>query len=188
MSSDLNEISRPGFRLDDSNEDPNDSQTISVTPRRRRLNDRLMDEIAVIESTIPRSAPEVQQENAPFLGRKADLDGINPMLPFGGFIFAALASYGSWQLTLWLASRFSELTFGENTFYAIERITIVIRTAVIGGIALGCGVAGVTSIGLLALSIRVTVGLLTGELDMDAPQTSSRGLMSQETEENEPIH
>jgi len=71
-------------------------------------------------------------------------------------------------VTLWLAKRFSELTFGENTFYAIERITIVIRTAVIGGIALGSGVAGVTALGLLALSIRVTVGLLTGELDMGA--------------------
>uniref|UniRef100_A0A7S2HIZ6 Uncharacterized protein n=1 Tax=Octactis speculum TaxID=3111310 RepID=A0A7S2HIZ6_9STRA len=61
MSSDLNEPSRPGFRVSDSDDASSNTGMGNVRPRRRRLNDRLMDEISVIESTLPPRAPVVEQ-------------------------------------------------------------------------------------------------------------------------------
>ena len=45
---------------------------------------------------------------------------------------------------------------------------VVVRTAVVATCALGSGVAGLTAVGLFALSVRVAVGVANGELDMNA--------------------
>ncbi len=41
---------------------------------------------------------------------------------------------------------------------------MVVRTAVVATFSLGSGVAGLTAVGLLLLSVRVAVGVVTGEL------------------------
>jgi len=45
---------------------------------------------------------------------------------------------------------------------------------VVGGAALGSGIFFMTGVGLLLLSGRVAVGVVSGELDMNAPQTMAR--------------
>ena len=62
----------------------------------------------------------------------------------------------------------------EDTFYVIVRVATVVRTAVVGGTALGSGIFFMTGVGLLLLSGRVAVGVASGELDMNAPQTLAR--------------
>jgi len=45
-----------------------------------------------------------------------------------------------------------------------------VRTVILGLVSMFAGISGVTSIGMYGLFIRVTYGVLTGELDPNQPQ------------------
>jgi hypothetical protein len=51
-----------------------------------------------------------------------------------------------------------------------QRISSVVRTVILGLTAMFAGISGVTSVGMYGLFIRVTYGVLTGELDPNMPE------------------
>lgn len=178
---------RPGFAIrdvEDAGLGPTSSSRVDRAAARRRrqkagLNDRLLAEINEIESGLYQQGKvrEVDipvQEVAPLLGYTEDLQGVNPLLVFGGAGFVLASAGGMWALTTWLASQFALHPLPEDTFYVIVRVATVVRTAVVGGTALGSGIFFMTGVGLLLLSGRVAVGVASGELDMNAPQTLAR--------------
>jgi hypothetical protein len=72
--------------------------------------------------------------------------------------------------------RFSKtIRFGAMRFAALlgvraQRLSSVVRTVILGLTAMFAGISGVTSVGMYGLFIRVTYGVLTGELDPNLPE------------------
>jgi hypothetical protein len=59
---------------------------------------------------------------------------------------------------------------GVHPFVRAQRISGVVRTVILGLTAMFAGISGVTSVGMYGLFIRVTYGVLTGELDPNLPE------------------
>jgi len=140
----------------------------AVSERRKKrssVNSRLLSEISDIEQSLPmRESDRAPDVVAPFGGYKEDLEQVNPFFALFGAAFTLGGSYGMWQLTNWLAEQFTAHPLGDDTFYVVQRIALVVRTCVVASAALGTGLFGLTGFGLGLMSLRVVAGLLTGEL------------------------
>jgi hypothetical protein len=93
-----------------------------------------------------------------------DLNGINPLTPLSSAAFAGFISFLFWRITIGLATAFNNVHL-ETDFYPAQRLFNIASTAFVGITALGAGVIGVTAVGLLGLTMRVTLGIMSGELD-----------------------
>ena len=151
-------------------EDKSDYKSRAAARRRARrtnVNARLLNEIAEIEQARPMRESDLPEDVvAPILGYKEDLDGVNPFFALFGAACVWAASFGMWSLTQYLAVFFGTHPLAEDTFYAIQRIALIVRTMVVAGAALGAGIFGLTGLGLFLMGGRVAVGVATGELDM----------------------
>jgi hypothetical protein len=93
-----------------------------------------------------------------------DLNGINPLQSLGSAAFAGLVSFLFWRITVGLALTLNRVHL-DTDFYPAQRLFSVASTAFVGIMALGAGVIGVTALGLLGLTVRVALGVASGELD-----------------------
>lgn len=106
---------------------------------------------------MPEAPP--QEEDGP-----EDLNGINPLTPLSSAAFAGFVSFLFWRITIGLATALNNVHL-ETDFYPAQRLFNIASTAFVGITALGAGVIGVTAVGLLGLSMRVSLGIMSGELD-----------------------
>lgn len=127
------------------------------------VNKRLMNVIDAELKVVRDNQPE---EPTPLSEDDTDLNGINPIQPLGAAAFAGFLSFLFWRITLGVATALNNVHL-ETEFYPAKRAFGIASTAFVGITALGAGVIGVTALGLLGLTARVTYGIATGELDMN---------------------
>ena len=105
-----------------------------------------------------------QRTDRNITAQKRDLNGINPFLPLGSSILSAGMSYGTWQVTIYLAQHFA-IQFISSENYPVQRLAMVGRNVIVGIFSLFAGFCGMVSIGLLMLAVAVGIGILKGELN-----------------------
>ena len=94
-----------------------------------------------------------------------DLNGINPIVAIVGSIFALGVAAGLWYGTNQLGTFFALHPIDDDAAYFVQRSSQVVRNVAIGIISLASGFFGVTGLGILGMGIRVSYGVMTGELD-----------------------
>ncbi|UBF26434.1 DUF3082 domain-containing protein [Kovacikia minuta CCNUW1] len=85
-----------------------------------------------------------------------------PLRCFVGAIVAGVIAYALYNMTGAIAHSFAAKPV-HNDSYIVQRITAAVRTLVIGMSALGTGVFGLASVGLLGLGIQVLIQRLRGQ-------------------------
>ncbi|GAB0494875.1 hypothetical protein MMPV_006172 [Pyropia vietnamensis] len=97
-------------------------------------------------------------------GRLVDLRTVNLGGAVVGAAGAAAMFWVLWSVTMWLASWYGThpVTSDGNGGYIVARISVVVRTVVVGLVALAAGMSGVTGAGLALLAGRVAYGKVTG--------------------------
>lgn len=135
------------------------------------VNERMMRELQKTAAPIRRAPTEVESK---IQYEAVDLNGVQPLVLFASAVAVALVSAGAWIFTNVMAVQFTENPL-ETDIYFLQRISSFIRQVVVGTGALGTGIFGVTALGLGALGVRVTMGVVSGELDPSLPQIPSRG-------------
>lgn len=93
-----------------------------------------------------------------------DLNGVNPVVTLVGSLFALGVAAALWWATTQLFTFFA-LHPVESDVYFVQRSAQVVRNVTMGLISLASGFFGVTGLGIFLLSIRVSYGVMTGELD-----------------------
>lgn len=97
-------------------------------------------------------------------GRLVDLRTVNLGGAVVGAAGAAAMFWALWTVTTWLANWYGAhpvSSDGEGG-YIVARISVVVRTVVVGLVALAAGMSGVTGAGLALLAGRVAFGKFTG--------------------------
>lgn len=156
---------RPRFRVDAGGEDAPKSRfgpapTLPSTPNERAA--------AAVAETMERlgvaaaAAPVTPVTRGP--GRLVDLRTVNPGGAVVGAAGAAAMFWVLWTATTWLAGWYGAhpVTADGDGGYVVARISVVVRTAVVGLVALAAGMSGVTGAGLALLAGRVAYGKVTG--------------------------
>lgn len=152
----------PKFRKDEQLPQTSFFPSKPTTGKAPSPNDRVleqviqtMDKLGVKEekqvSQIPTNIASIQ-----------DLSRGNPWSALLGSAGAAIMSAAAWRM-LTAVVAFAVLHPMDDRIYIIQRITVVIRTALVCIFALGSGISGVTSLGLLLLSFRLTYAVITKE-------------------------
>mmetsp|Transcript_23281 Transcript_23281/g.35750 ORF Transcript_23281/g.35750 Transcript_23281/m.35750 type:complete len:291 (+) Transcript_23281:58-930(+) len=195
-----------GDNDDDNNDNNNMVTTTTVaanaTAATQTINDRLLKEVEEQLGTGGGGGrnPRVQafykslgiedrmnktpEEREAALEAARDLNGVNPLVAFGGALFALGGAYGLWLGTGMLAEFFVMHPVDTvDAPYFVQRASAVVRNVAMGMSSLASGFFGVTGVGLLLLSVRVGYGVLTGELD-PTPFTPKKVLMENYLEEN----
>lgn len=111
-----------------------------------------------------------------------DLNGVEPLVVFGGGVLYSAFAAGAWYATGWLAVWFAAHPVPSDVYIAARAATVV-RTLVVGLTSMFAGVSGVTSLGMYGLAARVTAGVLSGELDPKAVPEKSEDPRSSEVAE-----
>lgn len=163
----------PRFRVDADGEDAPKSRfgaapTLPSTPNERAA--------AAVAETMERlgvaaaAAPVTPVTRGP--GRLVDLRTVNPGGAVVGAAGAAAMFWALWTATTWLASWYGAhpVSADGDGGYVVARISVVVRTAVVGLVALAAGMSGVTGVGLALLAGRVTYGKATGVWPEVAPE------------------
>ncbi len=127
------------------------------------VNKRLMN---VIDAELKVVQDNMMPDPTPASEDDTDLNGINPIQPLGAAVFASTISFLFWRITVGLATALNNVKL-DTEWYPVKRAFGIASTAFVGITALGAGVIGVTALGLLGLALRVTFGVVTGELDMN---------------------
>jgi Protein of unknown function (DUF3082) len=95
-----------------------------------------------------------------------DLNGISPVTAFVGAGIALGGGILLWTFTNFMAEYFALRPVENITeVYFLQRVTYVYRNIMIGLVSLCAGFFGVTGFGILLLAIRVSYGVIIGELD-----------------------
>ena len=143
------------------------------------INERLMEEVKEFENQEKGGArssfgkklglegfrsEKTDEERQAALEEARNLNGVNPLVALGGAAFALAGAGGLWALTNFIIEYFA-LHPVVNDSYIVERVTAVTRNVVVGMVSLASGFFGVTGLGILLLAIRVSYGVMTGELD-----------------------
>ncbi|CAE7033036.1 SLC2A3 [Symbiodinium natans] len=142
----------------------------------QRLRQRLASTIAEQESQVE-AVPSEEQKR--IVQQEVDLNGIDPVACFLGAAPVAALSYGFWTFT----SRSAEWFYNhpvESDFYPVQRLGLVFQAAVVGLSSLAAGIFGFTALGILLLGVRVSFGVMSGELD---PADKSKGIGKRSTAE-----
>lgn len=126
-------------------------KTGMLSPNERLLEQvkKSMERLGVTEKIDPAPARKLK-----------DYSHVQPLSAFSGAFGAALISAAIWSLLQVLVKMYA-LHPIESDFYVVNRITAVVRTAVVGLLALGSGMSGVTGMGLFLLGFRVSADTLT---------------------------
>jgi hypothetical protein len=98
------------------------------------------------------------------LERARDLNGVNPVVSVLGSFFALGVAALLWYATGKLGIFFT-LHPVDSEVYFVTRSAQVVRNIAMGLISLASGFFGVTGLGILGMGIRVSYGVMTGELD-----------------------
>lgn len=168
----------------DLNEDISEtSEPERVEPSTKTVNKRLM---AEIENELTRldgpktnmgkklantfggglyNTYETQEQRDIALAEAKDLNGVNPGVCFVGSLFSFGCALACWVLVNYITDIFSARPIDLDAVYAVQRLSGLFRTIVIGIFALLSGFCGVNGLGLFLLSVRVGYGVLIGELD-----------------------
>lgn len=103
-----------------------------------------MDRLGVAEKTDP-----------PPPSKPLDYSHVSALSALAGTAGAALISAVLWKILQTVVDLYTLHPFTSDIYF-VNRITVVVRTAVVGLLALGSGISGVTSLGLLLLFFRVS--------------------------------
>ena len=144
---------RVGFRRDTESSKPRATFRKATEPASAPTpNERIMTDI---RDTMERlGVMDTPKEHSP--RRIADISDVNPLSAFGGALGGALISGALWLLLRFLLEAYITHPL-ETDFYVVQRISAIVRTAVVGLLALGSGISGVTSLGLFLLGSRRTL-------------------------------
>lgn len=91
-----------------------------------------------------------------------DISRINPLSAYAGAAGAALISYVAWSMLNFIVLFFYAHPLTDE-IYVVQRLGAVVRISLVCLFALGTGISGVTSLGLLLLGAKTTVAAFTGE-------------------------
>lgn len=122
-------------------------------------NERLLAEVRATMEQLGVTAAE--DSRAPPVRTFKDYGHVKPIPSFAGAAGAALISGTLWTVLNKLIALYMEHPFTTD-FYVVQRITAVVRVAVVGLLALATGISGVTALGLLLLGARVSIDALSG--------------------------
>eukprot|EP00815_Leptocylindrus_aporus_P011664 CAMPEP_0116064972 /NCGR_PEP_ID=MMETSP0322-20121206/9441_1 /TAXON_ID=163516 /ORGANISM="Leptocylindrus danicus var. apora, Strain B651" /LENGTH=322 /DNA_ID=CAMNT_0003551109 /DNA_START=32 /DNA_END=1003 /DNA_ORIENTATION=+ len=107
---------------------------------------------------------KTEEERQKAIEEAQNLNGVNPTVALGAS-FVAFAGAGIlWYITGYLAALFATHPITTD-IYSLQRLFAVFRNAVMGLVSLASGFFGVTGMGLFLLGVRVSYGVMTGELD-----------------------
>jgi len=122
-----------------------------------------------LEQRIDASVARLPKRSKKAVYTPTDLNGVQPWAALAGGLLYSAFSYGAWTGTTIAAEWFTVHPAPQDVYIAM-RISAVVRTVILGLVSMFAGISGVTSIGMYGLFIRVTYGVLTGELDPNQPQ------------------
>lgn len=109
----------------------------------------------------------------PLTRETPDFSKINPLSAFAGSAGAALISVIVWRL-LNATARFAATHPLDEQIYIVQRLAVVVRTCLVCLFALGSGISGVTSLGLLLLAFRTSYAVIAPESSTKTnPETTS---------------
>lgn len=114
-------------------------------------NERLLKEL---EESINELGLPIEEASAP-VKSFADYSHVRPWAAFSGSAGAAAMAVALWYILQTLVEAYN-LHPLQSDFYVVQRLVAVVRTAVVGLLALASGISGVTSVGLLLLGAQVT--------------------------------
>ena len=107
---------------------------------------------------------KTEEERQKAIEEAQNLNGVNPTVALGAS-FVAFAGAGIlWYIKGYLAALFATHPITTD-IYSLQRLFAVFRNAVMGLVSLASGFFGVTGMGLFLLGVRVSYGVMTGELD-----------------------
>jgi len=149
---------RPGFRLAPDPVKPKSSKKPVVsTP---------VDPFPSLDPFPASAAPSAAEEGMV----EEDLNGISPVWVFVGSAMAAACSFASWRALQLLGTYYALHPIEEDWVYPAQRAMGFMHHFTVGAAALSSGVFGFSSLGMFLLALRITKGVLTGELDPSAPR------------------
>jgi hypothetical protein len=121
-----------------------------------------------LEQRIDASVAKLPRQSAKLEYTPVDLNGVQPWAALAGGVLYTAMSIGAWRVTTVSAEWFT-LHPPPQDVYVAMRVASVVRTVILGLTSMFAGVAGVTSVGMYGLFLRVTYGVLRGELDPNTP-------------------
>lgn len=159
---------RPKFLRDA--DDPNVQTERSFLPQQTKTpntpNDRIlaqvresMERLGVAEGTRPDTS--VNKTYSPM-----DISHVSPFSALIGAIGAIGISAAMWHTMTWFISFVIQHPL-NNEIYVVQRLSVVVRTALVCLMALASGISGVTALGLFLLTGRTTIGRIRGEFKSD---------------------
>lgn len=114
-------------------------------------NERLLREL---EDSISELGRPLEEATAPPAKSLADYSHVKPWAAFSGSVGAGIMALALWYILRTLVEAYN-LHPMQSDFYVVQRLVAVVRTAVVGLLALASGISGVTSLGLLLLGGQV---------------------------------
>lgn len=114
--------------------------------------------------------------------RLVDISNVNPANAFLGATGAAVLSFAAWNMLI-TTVRFAASHPMNDQVYVVQRVTVVIRTALVSLFALASGFSAVTSLGLTLLGLRTSFAAITGEFEKSSEvEPSAKPSNNEETE------
>jgi hypothetical protein len=149
----------PRFRRDAGAVDlPKDEETPTEGATMGTVNDKLLAEIEEAKKGFRVEAPQVDERE------DVDISDVNPIQSVLSGVAALATAYVFWLAVGFAANSFAEHPV-DSDIYAIQRISTVMRTVVLGLGTLLTGITAFAGVGLLALGGKVVLD----------PQSSSEG-------------
>lgn len=154
----------PRFSRDDPRPPQKSLLEPSPPPSTLSPNDRVQQQVLETMRALGLSDTDQSSAPPPRAFSPIDVSRVHPLSALVGSFGAAGISYAVWSLL-----QFTVLFFASHPpstdVYVVTRITAVVRTVLVCLFALGSGISGVTSLGLLMLSFRTAYGRVTGEFE-----------------------
>jgi hypothetical protein len=142
----------PRFRRDDGAVDlPRDEAKQSGGAEMGSVNDKLLNEINEAKKGFRVEAPQVDDREI------VDISDVNPVQSLLSGVAALATAYVFWVAVSWAAGSFDKHPI-DSDIYAIQRISTVMRTVVLGSGTLLTGITAFAGVGLLALGGKVALG------------------------------
>lgn len=155
----LSEEERGGLRFRKEDEYAKPRTSFRVSSESSRIlspNERLLERV---QESMERLGVADSHRDAS--SRKfVDISQVNPLGALSGAAGAALISFAAWTALRALVAAYVAHPM-ETDFYVVQRVSAIVRTAVVGLLALASGISGVTSLGLLLLSGRTLALAIT---------------------------
>lgn len=159
---------RPKFLRDA--DDPNVQPERSFLPQQPETpntpNDRILAQVR--ESMERLGVSDRTQPDTSFRKTYSPVD-ISRVSPFSA-ILGAIGAFGisaaTWHTMTWFIAFVVQHPLTDE-IYIVQRLSVVVRTALVCLLALASGISGVTGLGLFLLSGRTTIGRFRGEFTSD---------------------